>query len=380
MADDYAHLGPFSDMVAAAQARQPLFPIALPGEATQARLWDILQFGAETDAAPVASVERRWSIDGVDGEELSWPVGYGPETHAFLLKPAGARGPLPGVLALHSHDGFKFYGKEKIVDDGRPLPKELRALRRQTYDGIAYANALARRGFIVLAHDVFLWGSRRFPHEAMPGQMIKRAAAWLEAERPFGRPSSAVAIYNAAASMHESLVARYCSLLGTTLAAIVSREDRLAARYLAARPDVRPDAIACIGLSGGGCRSALLLATSPVVKAAAIIGMMSTQSELIDHLVDSHTWMFFPDGLSRIADWPDMAACRAPMPLFVQYCADDPLFTIAGMHAADGRIRDHYQSVGAPQAYSSVFYPGPHRFDAAMQRDAFTWLADQIAA
>ena len=39
---DYAHLGIFSDWVAAARTQQPLFPIAPPGPDTQARLREVL--------------------------------------------------------------------------------------------------------------------------------------------------------------------------------------------------------------------------------------------------------------------------------------------------------------------------------------------------
>jgi hypothetical protein len=40
--------------------------------------------------------ERTWERDGIAGEEISWSVGYGPRTHAWLLRPAGASAPLPG--------------------------------------------------------------------------------------------------------------------------------------------------------------------------------------------------------------------------------------------------------------------------------------------
>jgi len=44
----------------------------------------------------------------------------------------------------------------------------VRAYRKKYYGGRAWANALAEEGFIVLVHDTFLWGSRRFPLETMP--------------------------------------------------------------------------------------------------------------------------------------------------------------------------------------------------------------------
>ena len=129
----------------------------------------------------------------------------------------------------------------------------------------------------------------------------------------------------------------------------------------------------------GGCRTALLQATSERVAAAAIVGMMSTYEHLLDHNVASHTWMFFPSGWSRYGDWPDLAACRAPSPLLIQYDLDDELFTEAGMRAANRQIAAHYQSVGQPDNYAAQFYPGPHKFDLEMQAAAFAWLKKHLA-
>lgn len=85
--------------------------------------------------------------------------------------------------------------------------------------------------------------------------------------------------------------------------------------------------------------------------------------------------MFFPPGLSSFADGPDLAACRAPSPLFVQY---DQLFTLKGMEEADRKIRSHYRHLGKPESYQIRFYPGPHKFDRAMQADAFAWLKQEL--
>ncbi len=74
--------------------------------------------------------------------------------------------------------------------------------------------------------------------------------------------------YNTAASQHEHLVEKYCNLLGTTLAGVVCYEDRVALNYLLSRPEVDLQNVGCLGLSGGGNRSALLLATHEGIQAA----------------------------------------------------------------------------------------------------------------
>jgi len=305
----------------------------------------------------------------VVGEEVSWSVGYGPRTTAWILRPDESRGPLPGVLALHSHDGYKYFGKEKIADgpDG-PIP-ELTPLRAKTYQGQAFANALALRGFVVLVHDVFLWGSRRFPLETIPAAVRDRSSGL-----------DAIDGYNAAARDHEHLVEKYCSVLGTTLAGVVAFEDRVALAYLQSRPDIVPSRIGAVGLSGGGCRAALLQATSDNLAAAVIVGMMTTYAGLLDDHLHQHTWMFVPPGLATIADWPDLAASAAPTPLLVQYNRHDPLFSLAGMESAHARIAAHYATTAHPEAYVGEFYAGPHKFDLTMQDSAFTWLATQVRA
>ena len=373
----YAHLGSFGGLVDTAKAQKPLFPIAPPGEEARRSAWECFGFTAQEEQPVGARLERSWRIDGVDGEEISWSVGFGPPTHAWILKPAHARGPLPGIIALHDHGHYKLSGKEKIADgpDG-PLPA-LEQFRHTYYGGRGYANQLAREGFVVLAHDAFLWGSRRFPLDEMTDterQLARPVEAVLGAEVSSPTADS----YNGAAYSHEHIVAKYCTLLGTNITAVVAYEDRVALNYLRGRSDVLADQVACIGLSGGGLRAAVLRATSDHLRACVIVGMMSTYDELLDHCVAPHTWMLFPAGWSVRGDWPDLAACHAPAALLIQYALDDALFTAAGMRAADQRIAAHYKAAGAPEAYRGEFYPGPHRFDAPMQQNAFTWLKAQL--
>ena len=371
----YTHLGVYSDLVEAAQRHWPLFPLARPGRETQALVREHMGFCSGPETPLNVQTHTRWERDGVAGELVSWSVGYGPRTEAYVLKPAGASGALPGVLGLHDHGGFKFYGKEKIADgpDGVLTPV-LKEFRDDAYGGRAYANALAREGFVVVVHDTFVWGSRKFPLDEMPQGIAGYAKS--DAKDPL---AAQIHAYNAAAGHHEHLVAKYCNLLGTGMPGVVCYEDRVALNYLRSRGDVLPQQVACIGLSGGGNRGAMLLATHGGLCAAAIMGLMTTYAHLLDHNVQSHTWMLYPYALARVMDWPDLAACRAPMPLLVQYDTEDDLFTLEGMRAAHDRLADHYSYAGAPDAYVGQFYPGPHKFDLEMQRAAFDWLKQVLA-
>src|SRR5438270_9594902 len=135
MPSHYQHLGVYSDWVDAAGQQQPLFPAAPPGPATQARLREVLGFCSGPELARDVQSERRWQRDGLEGEEISYTVGYGPRTHAYVLKPAGAAGRLPGIMALPDHGGFKYYGKEKIADGPTDPPDVLVEYRDRLYGG-----------------------------------------------------------------------------------------------------------------------------------------------------------------------------------------------------------------------------------------------------
>ena len=167
MTEPYQDLGIYSDWVDEARRQGPLFPLALPGPETRQKLREVMGFINRPEIPVDVRLERSWERDGVEGEEVSWSVGYGPRTHAYVIKPAGIHTPLSGILALHDHGDFKFYGKEKIAD-GPENPPEVLIRHRQAYGGRAFVNALAKEGFLVLVHDTFLWGSRRFPFETMP--------------------------------------------------------------------------------------------------------------------------------------------------------------------------------------------------------------------
>lgn len=374
----YQHLGIYSDWVEAALRQQPLYPWAEPGVETRQRFKETLGFYHGPEVPRNVTREQYWEKDGVAGEEVSWWVGFGPRTHAYVLKPVGVAGALPGILALHDHGGFKFYGKEKIADGPvDPLPV-LVEYRRNNYGGRAYCNALAQEGFVVVVHDTFLWGSRRFPISDMPQGIQDLVKIEMQAWQSDGVTPYEIAEYHQAAMHHEHLVEKYANLLGTTMAGVVCYEDRIALNYLLTRPDILADRIACMGLSGGGNRAAMLLATHDGIQAAVIVGLMCTYPGLLDHNVQSHTWMLFPHGWACYGDWPDVAASRAPLPLLVQYDMEDDLFPLEGMRAAHERVQTHYRKVGNPDAYTGQFYPGPHKFDLEMQRAAFDWLGKTI--
>ena len=309
-------------------------------------------------------------VGDVEVSALSWDVGFGPRTRAFLLRPAGADGVLPGVLGLHCHGGVKWTGAAKLVDDGTPPPDT--APRFPGYGGRAAANALARRGFAVLVHDAFSWGSRRFPLTRPSPKWAPWLAA-LEADRAArGVEVGPAQRYDAHAQLHEETLAKAAGVLGTTFAGAVLHEDLVALDVLAARPGTDPHRLGAFGFSGGGGRALLLAALDERVRAHVVACMLSTTDALVGRYLDTHSWLLHSPGLARFADLPDLTARR---PLLVQYAVDDPLFPPGGMRAAHERLLARHAATGT---YRGEQHPGGHRFDVAMQDRAWAFLEQHL--
>ena len=366
-------IGGFEDWPAYIR-EQPRFAAATPG---RQELADALGVPGAS-GTPHVTVEWEKTYDGVTTSRLSWQLGFGPRTTGWLVRPAGETGELPGVLALHCHGGNKFGGADRLVElpDSHPSAA---AARAGHYDGRALATETARKGFAVLAHDTFAWGSRRFDLATPPW----RTAAALEARRAQWRQDGVVPSeaddYNAAAGFHEETVAKAAGLLGTSLAGMVAHDDLAALDVLADLPGVDADRLGCLGFSGGGGRSLALAALSPRLKAAVVTCMMTTFQSLLPAYLDAHSWLLQTPGLWKLGDWPELTA-RSDASFLVQYALADELFPEEGMLEAHRILeRLHAASEGTATPYTGSFWPGGHVFTAPMQEEATDFLAANLA-
>lgn len=319
-----------------------------------------------------ARTDRSIVHDGLRIEEVSWEVGYGPRCRAWVMKPQNATGKLPAVLALHDHGGFKYWGKEKIAEADHifPLTPEH---RERAYGGVPWANALAKLGFLVLIHDTFAFGSRAVPVEGLSA----RYQARFKDLQP-GTPDY-IRAYNTFAGQHEDILAKSLFTAGTTWPGVYAYEDRRAVDYLLTRDDADPARIGCGGLSGGGLRTVFLAGTDSRIRAAAAVGFMSTWQDFLHDRVFTHTWMLYVPYCARYLDFPDILTLHGPKPTLVQYDEDDPLYSLQGQKDADARLRATFTKMGAAEAYKGTFYPGPHKFDLPMQKEAFEFFRRSLA-
>lgn len=323
--------------------------------------------------SPQVEVKRKYVYNGLEVEELSWQLPYGRATEAILLKPQGAQGALPAVLGLHDHGGNKYFGRRKITKTDDRQHSLMIDHQAHYYEGMAWANEIAKRGYVVLTHDAFTFGSRRVWYQDAGG------FEWgpLRTEgKTDGDPEKEENInaYNDWASEHEHVMAKSLFCAGTTWPGVFLREDQRALDVLSARNDVDSKRIGCCGLSGGGLRTAYLGGLDARIKCAVCVGFMSTWRDFLLNKTYTHTWMTYIPVLPKYLDFPEIFGLRAPAPTMALNNKQDTLYTLPEMQRADEILKEVFAKADAADRYRGLFYEGGHKFDQAMQKDAFDWF------
>ncbi len=180
--------------------------------------------------------------------------------------------------------------------------------------------------------------------------------------------------YNTWAMEHEHIMAKSLFCAGTTWPGVFLAEDQRALDVLCARPEVDAGRVGCCGLSGGGLRTGFLGGLDPRIRCAVCVGMMTTWRDFLLYTSYTHTWMIYIPLLPRDLDFPEILGLRVPLPALVLNDSDDELFTLPEMERAATILQEVYAKAGAPDRCRCSFYPGPHKFDRAMQAEAFEWL------
>lgn len=320
------------------------------------------------DAKPKTEVLKTVHFEGLICEEISYQLPYGNPTRAVILRPENAKGKLPAVLGLHCHGGNKFLGLDKIAKLSNDIPEYVQEHHQTYYEGKAWANELAKRGYVVMVNDAFAFGSRRVMLEDVPEERRRGITDFDISKR------KNIDAYNAWASDHEHIMARSLYSAGISWPAVYLAEDQVALDILAARADVDSARIGCAGLSGGGLRTVMLGGLDPRISCAVSVGFMTTWADFLLNKSHTHTWMTYIPLLPRELDFPEILALRAPKPTMVLNDIGDTLFTLEEMKNADGILSAIFEKAGASDRYKCSFHPGQHKFDLAMQQEAFEWF------
>lgn len=335
--------------------------------AAKQRVYDRIAMPEITEK-PQVKVKKQYTYDGLHVEEITWQLPYGRPTEAVVLKPVNSKGPLPGILALHHHGGDKYSGKRKIVRVNDNIHSHNVESMEMYYDGKAWANEIAKKGYVVLVHDAFPFESRR----VMLNEVPEFLRGGLNDEDP--EKYENIEKYNKWAGNHEDVMAKSLFCAGTTWPGVWVAEDLVALDILCSRDDVDETRVGCGGLSGGGMRTVFVAGLDPRIKCAVCVGLMTTWEDFMLNKSQTHTWMTFAPVLPKELDFPEILGLRVPLPTLVLNANEDGLFTLEGMKKAADILKEVYDKADASEKYRASFYPGGHKFGTEMQIEAFEWF------
>ena len=319
-------------------------------------------------SSPKPVVKNKREYDGLSIEEISWQLPYGRPSEGILLKPKNAKGKLPGILAFHDHGGNKYFGKQKITKISDEQHSMMVDHQKEYYSGFVWANEIAKRGYVVFVPDAFPFESRRVWLQDVP-EVIRQG---LNDNDPDKQEN--IDQYNQWAGNHEHIMAKSLFCAGTSWPAVFFKEDQVALDILCSRSDVDTSRVGCCGLSGGGMRTVFMTGLDERIKCSIPVGFMTTWKDFLLHKSYTHTWMIYVPQLPNELDFPEILGLNVPAATLVLNDSDDELYTLPEMKRADTILNEIYSKANASDKYKCSFYPGPHKFDAAMQKEAFEWF------
>ncbi|SDD06617.1 Dienelactone hydrolase [Paenibacillus sp. UNCCL117] len=284
-------------------------------------------------------MEEESECDGYSRSRVELSVVPDLSFGAYILKPAGAAGKLPGVIAVHGHG----YGSRQIcgmqANGAKTVGKP--DIHNQ------FAVQLVRRGMIVIAPDVIGFGERRMQ---------------ADVDRDADAPSSC---YRMATQL---------LMLGRTLTGLRVAEMLGALEAFAGMREVDPERIGIVGFSGGALIAFLTAALDTRLRASVLIGFPNTFKDSI--MAVHHCVCNFTPGVLTQAELPELMGLIAPRPLFLESGERDPIFPAAGFLRAADDLRSIYRSRQAEEALSFDLFPGGHEVSG---RRSFDWLKDRLS-
>jgi len=299
-------------------------------------------------ATPVPVVQHQLEFDGLSIEHMQWQLPFGPPTEALLLKPLGARGKLPGIIGLHDHGGNKYFGLRKITRMSKDSHPAMLRHQEQYYSGMAWANELARRGYVTMVFDALCFNERQDTTGKLKDGDYERCEAM------------------------------YRITEGKSLQGKYVWDARRALDYLETRPEVDVSRLGMIGHSLGGQETLFTTAIDTRIRAAvSSCGFGSLGTLKRDRI--NHNYALFVPALANNGDYGAVLALAAPRPFLVIARTEDPIFPKDGIEETLTLARRAYLAAGAADRLTTFFEAGVHEFSPTMREAAYAWLDRWLA-
>ncbi len=269
-------------------------------------------------------VSKRKKLDGYTREHVVFQSRPNLTVAAWVLTPEKTDGPVPGMVCLQGHGP----GKDDIVgleEDGS---------QRGEYAGYQkdFAIQAVRRGYFVIAPDMFSFGERRDKEDVEKGRGNSTCR----------KPSMAGI------------------LLGRTVPGIRVYDVMRCIDYLQTRPECDRKRIGCMGISGGGTITTFAAAIDERIAAAFISGYLSYWRDSIMPIL--HCEDNYVPGILQYAEMPDIATLIAPRPVFFENGTQDTIFPIKSAKKAFKQITAAYDVLGYAHRCGMQVFEGEHQF------------------
>jgi len=252
---------------------------------------------------------------------------------AYLLIPKNVKGKLPAIVACHGHG----YGSREIVGlnpDGTEKEGDPGYQKN-------FALELVKRGFLVIAPDLFGFGDRRLKEHR--DNVMEHSSC--------------------------DRVSTFLLMLGKTTAGVRVWDIIRTVDYLLTRDDVDQDRIGCMGISGGGLVCSFASAVDERIKASVVSGYTNTFRDSVmamHHCVDN----FLP-GVLDAAEMPSIIGLISPRPLLIEAGTEDPIFPIEAVQKAYGVLQSIYSLLGEEGKLDIDIFEGDHQISG---RKAYAWF------
>jgi cephalosporin-C deacetylase-like acetyl esterase len=301
------------------------------------RFLSLLDGLPEAAGPPPVKVTGRLEADDYTIEKLAYESLPGYFVSALLYLPKKRGGKVAGVLSPCGHSAV-----------GKADP---------TYQTL-HIN-LAKRGYAVLTYD--------------PVGQGERSQFW---DKDRGRSR-----FNLSCGEH-AVLGNPLYLLGTSLARYRIWDGMRGLDYLAARPEVDPKRLGCVGNSGGGTLTAYIAALDPRVLAAVPCCYITTLPRRMGNRIETDpdadpeqdVFGFVAEGI----DHAGLLALRVPRPTLVGAAVRD-FFPIEGARETFAEAKRLYEVAGAGDRVGRAEADAKHGLSPTLRQAAYGFLDRWLA-
>ncbi|MEI6536204.1 MAG: prolyl oligopeptidase family serine peptidase [Verrucomicrobiaceae bacterium] len=297
--------------------------------------------------APDAELTVEWEDRGI--VKRRYLIDVGPDLAVALqvnipqgLPPGERR---PALLCWHGHGPC---GKEPVMGNAGSA-EVCSQIELHNYD---YGQQMAGHGFITFGIDLIGFGelSDRRKHHLSQGE----GRDWC------------------------NLYYLHATMLGMSSLSINLAHGRAATDFVCSLPEVDPERLGVMGLSGGGTMTLWSALTDERFKAAEIICYGGLWARFGIHDIN-YCGMQVAPGLFDLVDLPDLQGLLAPMPLLVDIGAYDSCFAADDSMECYRQVAGIYESAGAADRLHLDLFPGDHAWGGRKSRAFFgKYLGDPV--